>query len=42
LSATAGYNTRTMPYAEYLQTPEWNEKWQDALRRAGYRCQLCL
>ena len=30
-----------MPYAEYLQTPEWFAKRTAALRRAGYRCQLC-
>jgi len=32
---------RTMPYDEYLQTPEWQEKRKEALRRADYRCQLC-
>ncbi len=31
----------TMPYAEYLLTPEWQEKRLAALKRAGYRCQLC-
>ncbi len=36
-----GYNTRTMPYPEYLQTPEWFAKRTAALRRASYRCQLC-
>lgn len=32
---------RTMPYREYLQTPEWQATRKDALRRAGYRCQVC-
>jgi hypothetical protein len=31
----------TMPYAEYLQTPEWQERRQKALKRAGYACQVC-
>lgn len=32
---------KEMPYREYLQTPEWNERRKKSLRRAGYRCQLC-
>lgn len=32
---------RTMPYQEYLQTPEWQARRQRHLRSAGYRCQLC-
>jgi 5-methylcytosine-specific restriction endonuclease McrA len=32
---------RTMPYPEYLRTPEWAEKRQRALLRAGGRCQHC-
>jgi 5-methylcytosine-specific restriction endonuclease McrA len=32
---------RAMPYAEYLQSPEWNETRKAALKRAGYKCQLC-
>ena len=32
---------RTMPYKEYLQTPEWKERRQAAIERAGGRCQLC-
>jgi 5-methylcytosine-specific restriction endonuclease McrA len=32
---------RTMPYSEYLETPEWRRVREGALRRAGYRCQLC-
>jgi 5-methylcytosine-specific restriction endonuclease McrA len=31
----------TMPYRQYLLTPEWQATRQDALKRAGYRCQLC-
>lgn len=31
----------TMPYLEYLQTPEWEEKRKAALARAGYHCQVC-
>jgi hypothetical protein len=32
---------RTMPYWEYLQTPEWKCRRNDHLKRAGYRCQVC-
>ncbi len=32
---------RTMPYAEYLQTPEWAKKRAKALRFAQFKCQLC-
>lgn len=35
------YELATMPYREYLQTPEWNEKRQAALKRAKFACQLC-
>jgi predicted HNH restriction endonuclease len=31
----------TMPYTEYLQTPEWKERRQWALKSAGNRCQVC-
>lgn len=31
----------TMPYSDYLQTPEWAAKRKKALRFAGFRCQLC-
>jgi len=31
----------TMPYQEYLQTPEWHAKRHLALKRAGYKCQKC-
>jgi hypothetical protein len=32
---------RSLPYAEYLKTPEWHEKRRAALRHAYYKCQLC-
>ncbi len=32
---------RTMPYIEYLQTPEWQTKRHGKLRSAGFRCELC-
>lgn len=32
---------RTMPYREYLQTPEWQERRKAALKRAGFACQVC-
>lgn len=32
---------RTMPYEKYLQTPEWREKRELALKRDGYRCRAC-
>ncbi len=32
---------RTMPYREYLQTPEWQERRKRAMKRAGYHCQVC-
>ncbi len=41
LTPTNGYDTRTMPYTDYLQTSEWWAKRTSALRRANYRCQLC-
>lgn len=31
----------TMPYHEYLQTPEWKERKERHLKRVGYRCQIC-
>jgi hypothetical protein len=31
----------TMPYHDYLQTPEWREKARACKERAGWRCQLC-
>jgi len=30
-----------MPYEEYLQTPEWRQRRDRALSRAGWRCTLC-
>jgi 5-methylcytosine-specific restriction endonuclease McrA len=32
---------RTMPYRDYLQTPEWQTTRSNALRRARFRCQAC-
>jgi len=32
---------QSMPYTEYLKTPEWAKKRAKALRFAQYRCQLC-
>lgn len=32
---------RAMPYEEYLLTPEWQAKREQALARALYRCQIC-
>ena len=31
----------TMPYDEYLQTTEWQERRKEHLKAAGYACQLC-
>lgn len=31
----------SMPYDEYLQTEQWQEKRKAALAAAGYRCQVC-
>lgn len=32
---------RTMPYRDFLQTPEWQTTRKAALKRAGYACQVC-
>jgi hypothetical protein len=32
---------RSMPYDEYLSSTEWRDTREFALKRAGYRCQLC-
>ncbi len=32
---------RSLPYREYLQSPEWKERAALARERAGYRCQVC-
>ena len=32
---------RTMPYEEYLKTPEWAQKREQALERDGYCCRVC-
>jgi 5-methylcytosine-specific restriction endonuclease McrA len=31
----------TMPYEDYLKTPEWNKIRLRALKRVKYRCQVC-
>jgi 5-methylcytosine-specific restriction endonuclease McrA len=31
----------TMPYREYLQSPEWQVTRKRAMKRAGFRCQIC-
>jgi phage terminase large subunit GpA-like protein len=31
----------TMPYREYLGTPEWAERAAETRRRFGYRCAVC-
>ncbi len=35
------YELKTMPYAEYLQTPEWQARRQQHLKSSGFRCQIC-
>ncbi len=37
----ATYDTRTMAYQRYLQTPEWQAIRQMALDRDGHRCVEC-
>lgn len=32
---------QTMPYSEYLKTPEWQERRIKHLKKSDYRCQLC-
>ena len=32
---------RTMPYKDYLLTPEWQERRRARLKAARYRCQVC-
>lgn len=31
----------TMPYADYLKTPEWQERRATHLKRAHFKCQVC-
>ncbi len=31
----------TMPYRDYLQTSEWQDTRKRAMKRAGFRCQIC-
>lgn len=35
------WQLKTMPYFEYLQTPEWQATRRQMLERALFRCQLC-
>ena len=35
------HELRSMPYAEYLRTPEWADRRRAALHRAAGRCQVC-
>jgi hypothetical protein len=32
---------RSMPYEDYLETPEWQETQKVAIKRAGNQCQVC-
>ena len=32
---------RSIPYQEYLDSPEWKQTRSSALRRANFRCQMC-
>jgi hypothetical protein len=32
---------KSMPYAEYLRTPEWKQTSETMLERASWRCQIC-
>lgn len=32
---------QTMPYKEYLETPEWESRKAQHLKSTGYRCQVC-
>lgn len=35
------HQLKTMPYHEYLQTPEWEEKRQQTLVRDSFTCRVC-
>src|SRR5712671_1523701 len=35
------HKLRTMPYEEYLRTPEWTQKRDQTLERDGYHCRVC-
>lgn len=35
------HELKTMPYAEYLRTPEWQERRKARLKAAWYACQVC-
>src|SRR6185503_16642400 len=36
-----GIELRSMPYTQYLLTPEWKQIREEALDRARHKCQLC-
>lgn len=35
------HELETMSYAEYLETPEWQERRKRHLKSVGFKCQLC-
>lgn len=35
------YELKTMPYRDYLRTPEWQERRKRHIKSAGFRCQVC-
>lgn len=35
------FELKTMPYTEYLQTPEWQQRRKQHLKSIGYSCQVC-
>lgn len=35
------HNLATMPYCDYLQTPEWQATRKRKLKQANYKCQVC-
>jgi 5-methylcytosine-specific restriction endonuclease McrA len=40
-AANSDRRLRSMPYAEYLRTPEWRNRRRDKIRAAGRRCERC-
>jgi hypothetical protein len=41
VSPGRGRELAGMPYQEYLETPEWQQRRKIMLKRAGYQCQVC-
>jgi hypothetical protein len=35
------YGKQRVDYYEYIQSPEWKRKADEAKRAVGYRCQIC-